>query len=91
MEGDLPPDAKIGSLVKRLPVYVYSDCTVREAADHMVRHGVGRLPVVRRDNPRQLAGIITRSDILSVYERRLQDSTPAAPTAWPRQRKRVKV
>lgn len=91
MEGDHPQDATIGSLVKRLPVYVYSDCTVREAADHMVRHGVGRLPVVRRDNPRQLAGIITRSDILSVYERRLQDSTPAAPTAWPRQRKRDKV
>ena len=45
--------------------FVYDDCTVRQAADHMVNHNIGRLPVVLRNEPTRLIGIVTRSDILS--------------------------
>jgi CBS domain-containing protein len=45
----------------------------------MARHKVGRLPVVSRENPRELVGILTRSDILTVYERRLRESRPVHP------------
>ncbi|HKW11909.1 MAG TPA: chloride channel protein, partial [Gemmatimonadaceae bacterium] len=55
----------IGSLVKRGAVVVFDDNTLREAADHMVRAGVGRLPVVSRDAPRAVIGIVSRSDLLS--------------------------
>jgi CIC family chloride channel protein len=49
---------------------------VRQAADHMVNHNIGRLPVVRREQPTQLIGIVTRSDVLSTYRRRIkQDET----------------
>jgi len=40
---------------------------------------------VSRENPRRLIGIVTRSDILSVYERRLRESTPVPPRShWER-------
>lgn len=40
----------------------------------MVRENVGRLPVVLRENPRRLAGFITRSDLLRAHERKLAQS-----------------
>ena len=64
-------DDTIGSLVRRGAVVVYEDNTLREAADHMVRSGVGRLPVVAREAPRAVVGVISRSDLLSAHEDRL--------------------
>jgi CIC family chloride channel protein len=61
----------IASLIKRGAVVVYEDNTLREAADHMVRTGVGRLPVVAREAPQKVVGIISRSDLLSAHEDRL--------------------
>ena len=63
--------ATIASLVRRGAVVVYEDNTLREAADHMVRTGVGRLPVVSREAPRVVVGIVSRSDLLSAHEDRL--------------------
>jgi CIC family chloride channel protein len=63
--------ATIASLVRRGAVIVYEDNTLREAADHMVRTGVGRLPVVAREAPQIVVGIISRSDLLSAHEDRL--------------------
>ncbi|HLK37197.1 MAG TPA: chloride channel protein [Polyangiaceae bacterium] len=61
----------IRKLVKRPPAVVYDDSSLREAADHMVREGVGRLPVVSQDDPARVIGIITRSDLIAVHARRL--------------------
>jgi predicted transcriptional regulator len=61
----------IGSLITRGPVVVYEDNTLREAADHMVRAGVGRLPVVSREAPKKVVGVVSRSDLLSAHEDRL--------------------
>lgn len=67
-------------VIRGLPKFVYDDCTVRQAADHMVNHNIGRLPVVSRSQPAQLIGIITRSDILSVFLRRVKESQLQAPS-----------
>jgi chloride channel protein, CIC family len=61
----------VGRLVKRPPVVVYDDSSLRAAADHMVREGVGRLAVVSRERPRELLGIVTRSDLLNAHAGRL--------------------
>jgi chloride channel protein, CIC family len=61
-------------LLKRPPVIVYSDCSLRDAADHMVNHGIGRLPVVTRGNAAAVIGMISRSDILSSYRKRIDDT-----------------
>lgn len=72
--------ATISDIPTPLVRYVYGDSTVRQAADHMVNHGIGRLPVVDRENPKQLVGIITRSDVLSVLQTQLRQAEPQAPT-----------
>ena len=38
----------------------------------MLREGVGRLPVVPRTAPRELVGILSRSDLLRAHAPRLQ-------------------
>jgi len=72
-------DAELRTLLRRPPVIVYSDCNLREAVDHMVRHDLGRLPVVERGNLATIIGIITRSDVLAAYRRRLEESIPQEP------------
>lgn len=64
-------DELLGAIVTRQPAVVFEDNTLRDAADHMVLEQVGRLPVVSRDNPRKLVGIISRSDLLSAHAPRL--------------------
>jgi CBS domain-containing protein len=59
------------ALVRRTPVVVFADNTLRDAADHMVRAGVGRLPVVERAAPRMVVGMISRSDLLGAHAGRL--------------------
>jgi chloride channel protein, CIC family len=59
------------ALVRRMPVVVFSDNTLRDAADQMVRAGVGRLPVVNRGAPRRVIGMISRSDLLGAHAGRL--------------------
>lgn len=71
---------KVGDLVTRLPKFVYADCTVRQAADHMVNHGIGRLPVVERSHPSVVIGMITRSNVLSVYRQELQEMRREKPS-----------
>jgi len=72
-------DSELQKILTRPPKFVYDDCTARQAADHMVNHDIGRLPVVRRSQPTELVGIVTRSDILSAYRRRLNDNEAQRP------------
>ena len=65
----------IGAIFTRQPAVVFEDNTLRDAADHMVLEGVGRLPVVNRDNPRKVVGIISRSDLLAAHAPRLAAAT----------------
>lgn len=74
------PNATIRSVIKRAAVVIYDDNTLRDAADHMVRQHVGRLPVVRRAAPRIVVGILTRSDLLEAHQRRLDASGQAVRT-----------
>lgn len=51
----------IDPLVRGAPVTVGPDCPPARAAELMVRHGIGFLPVVRDG---ELVGIVTESDLL---------------------------
>ena len=64
-------DELLGAAVTRQPAVVFEDNTLRDAADHMVLEQVGRLPVVSRDDPRRVVGIISRSDLLRAHAPRL--------------------
>jgi len=74
METDLPLSENITQLIKRPPAVIYEDNSLRLASDHMVREGVGRLIVVKRNNPGKMIGIISRSDILAMHDKRLRET-----------------
>jgi CIC family chloride channel protein len=61
----------VGDLVRRPPAVVFEDSSLREATDHMVRQGVGRLPVVTRSDPGRVVAMLTRSDLITAHARRL--------------------
>jgi CBS domain-containing protein len=66
-------DTHIKDLISHPPVCVYEDSSLREAADHMVNHDVGRLPVLAKTHGFPLVGFITRSDLLAAHKRRLAE------------------
>ncbi len=82
----------VGDIVSRRPAVVFEENTLREAADHMVREGVGRLPVVSRTDPRTVRGIISRSDLLSAHRIRIEAAmvteTPPIGRGWLRRQAR---
>jgi len=61
------------ALVKRQPVVIFPSSTLREAALHMARERVGRLPVVEREAPHRLVGILTRKDVLRIFDRSVKN------------------
>jgi CBS domain-containing protein len=65
---------RVRQLIKRPLAVVFEDMSLREAADHMVQEGVGRLPVVSRAAPRQPIGMLTRSDLLAAHRQRLEET-----------------
>jgi CBS domain-containing protein len=75
----------VRDVVRRPPVVVYEDSTLRDAADQMVIAHVGRLPVVRRDAVHEVVGILSRSDLLAAHAPRLEAAHHAhEPRAlWP--------
>lgn len=74
LESEHPDERALAELVRRPPVIVFEESSLREAADHMVQEGVGRLIVVTRAAPDRITGILTRSDLLGAHERRLLES-----------------
>lgn len=50
------------------PVVAFADETLNIALQRMSRADVGRLPVVARDNPRKLLGMLGRADIIHAYD-----------------------
>lgn len=73
-------DDLVRQVVRRPPKFIYDDCTVRQAAEHLSNHAIGRLPVVARNSPHQVVGMITRSDVLNVFVRRTQASELQRPS-----------
>lgn len=74
MDMTVPLNEPVAQLIKRPPAVIYGDCSLRMASDHMVREDVGRLPVVRRDAPGKVTGIIARGDILSAHSQRIKET-----------------
>ncbi len=57
----------------------YPDESVYTAVERMLRNNVGRLPVVKRENPRELVGYLGRSSVLEARLRRLKEEYEREP------------
>lgn len=75
---NLPQIRCLGDILKREPITVYETHNLREAADHMVANGVGRLIVVDHAEPHPVIGIITRGDILRAHAPRLKEANESS-------------
>jgi CIC family chloride channel protein len=60
-------------LIHREPITAFPWESCRVAAERMAQAGVGRLPVVAPDNPKQVIGIVTRSDLLKPRARQVEE------------------
>ena len=67
----IPEAVRVADLVRPEVAVIYDDSSLRDAADRMATRRIGRLPVVRRDQPTTIVGIVTRSDLVDAHARRL--------------------
>ncbi|HEX7325304.1 MAG TPA: CBS domain-containing protein, partial [Rhodanobacteraceae bacterium] len=67
----------IGDLLRRGPIVVFEDHSLRDASDLMVTENVGRVVVVSRDDPTHMVGILTRSDVLKANAKRIHEMRDA--------------
>jgi len=58
----------VGEIATRNIISVYPDETVGSALHRMAPRDISRLPVVSRENPRHLVGMVRRNDIVRAYE-----------------------
>jgi CIC family chloride channel protein len=59
---------KVGQACTREVEVAFPDETLNMALRRMSSRDVGRLPVVARDNPRKLLGILRRADVIHAYD-----------------------
>ncbi len=78
LDPDKPGLTRIGDMLKRGPIVVFEDHTLRDASDLMVAENVGRLIVVSRDNPTRMVGVLTRSDVLAANAKRIHEMRDAS-------------
>ncbi len=64
-----PPDIPVGQIATRDLVVVYPDQSLNAALRKFALADVGRIPVVERDKPHVLLGVLRRTDIVKGYQR----------------------
>jgi CBS domain-containing protein len=79
LDPSMAGEVKLMELIRRPPSIVYADNTLRDAADHMVNHDIGRLPVIDRAT-RKVIAMVTRSDLLGAHRRRIREESHAHQT-----------
>ncbi|MFI4968422.1 MAG: chloride channel protein [Gammaproteobacteria bacterium] len=81
LENSLDPATPLIKAGSGKLVVAYTDETLHDAAEKMLRHRIGRLPVVDSRYPTRLAGYLDRAPILEVRERRLTEES-VVETGW---------
>ncbi len=64
---------KLADLVNPYPIVAYADEPLRVVVYRMADTGFTRFPVVERDDPRKLAGIVSLNDLLKARARNLEE------------------
>jgi CIC family chloride channel protein len=55
------------------PIVAYPDEMVHDAMFRMLQQNIGRLPVVSREDPRQIVGYFNRSTLLNAWTRQMEE------------------
>lgn len=73
VEGDGGRDRTVLEAGSSLPLVAYPDELLGDAVGRMLRAGIGRLPVVSREDPRQLVGYLGRPEVMAARLRQLDE------------------
>jgi H+/Cl- antiporter ClcA/CBS domain-containing protein len=65
----------VGALAGGKPVVAYTDERVFDALYRMLQNNIGRLPVVTRQEPHKLVGMIGRPNVLSAWTRQIEEES----------------
>ncbi|MEN6409762.1 MAG: CBS domain-containing protein, partial [Anaerolineaceae bacterium] len=66
---------RAGEICTRPPLTAHPDETIGAALRRMSAQDIGRLPVVSREDPRHLVGLLRRSDVIHAYDLALAKRT----------------
>jgi len=60
-------NTRVGDVMNHRLVVAYPDESLESALRKLLKHNIGRLPVVKRENEKRLLGILTKSDIIRLH------------------------
>jgi H+/Cl- antiporter ClcA len=66
-------DAQVAAVMVRNPIVAHPDEVLRPVAARMAEHQLGALPVVAREDPRLLVGLVTEFELLHGRRRQLEE------------------
>ncbi len=74
-DAEIDQDERIGNICSRDLMVTYPDETIGAALRRMAVRDIGRMPVVARENPKLLVGLLRRSDAIRAYDIALKRHT----------------
>jgi CIC family chloride channel protein len=66
---------KVDQIMKTKLVVTYPNDSLYEALQKMTEHDIRHLPVVKRDNPRQMIGMVTMNDIMACHRKETENAS----------------
>jgi len=75
LESNPKGEVTVAQAGSQTPVVAYADEPLEDALHRMLRHDVGRLPVVRRSAPDKMVGYLNRSNLLGAWTRQLEQES----------------
>lgn len=81
LENRLNPTMALIEVGSRRLVVAYPDESLHDAAEKMLEHGIGRLPVVEAADPGNLVGYLDRGSIFEARQHRLTEES-VVETGW---------
>jgi len=61
-------EVRVGEVSVKDVIVAFPDENMKDAMDRLYRNNVGRLPVVDREDPKRVVGMVTRTDAIAAYE-----------------------
>ena len=85
LQQDPTGQSAVAAVGRKRVVTVFPDERVADAIGRMLRHDIGRMPVVSREDPGRVVGYLGRADILSARERTHEEEEERSCGPWMRQ------
>ncbi len=74
-------EAEVGRIMSTDLAVCYPNESLKTALHKMAVRNIGRLPVVRRDDPDRIVGLITRKSLINAYNQALESSRSKSPAS----------